>query len=166
MFFTARAEYGVRLMIVLARDAAERPMSLTVASETERLPLSYLEQVVPRLKEAGLVRSTRGAHGGYRLTRPAAEITMDEVVQALEGPLTPMDCFDDEGVRRVLCSHEPGEAHTCATKLLWTRVQGGMLRALQHTTLDELAAFPARRADPAPPAERGQALSDPLEINA
>lgn len=147
MFFTARAEYGVRLMIVLGREAVERPMSLTAAAEQERLPLSYLEQVVPRLKEATLVRSTRGAHGGYQLARPATEITMDQVVQALEGPLTPMDCFSgDEGVRRVLCSHDLDGDTGCATKLLWTRVQGGMLRALQHTTLAELVEFSTPRA--------------------
>ena len=65
---------------------------------------------------------------------------MDQVVQALEGAIVPMECFTDDGVRRVLCSHED-DAGACATKLLWTRVQGGMIRALQGTTLAELIDF-------------------------
>ncbi len=68
---------------------------------------------------------------------------MDAVVQALEGSIAPMECFTDEGVRRVLCSHE-SDARACATKLLWMRVQGGVIEALQRTTLAELVAFSHR----------------------
>jgi|SRR5918992_770683 Rrf2 family protein len=145
MTFTTRAEYGVRLMVVLGRDSADAPMSLSAIADQERLPLSYLEQLVPRLREVGLVRSTRGAHGGYQLARPAEEITMDQVVAALEGgSLAPMECFTDEGVQRILCSHETDGDRACATRLLWTRVQGGMLKALQGTTLAELVEFSSR----------------------
>ena len=89
-----------------------------------------------------MVEATRGAHGGYVLARPAAEITMDEVVLALEGHIAPMDCFVDDRDGRVLCSHTTDE-QLCATKLLWTRVQMGVIRSLQRTTLAELVDFSA-----------------------
>jgi Rrf2 family protein len=93
------------------------------------------------------VESSRGAHGGYRLARPASAIDMGEVVQALEGPIAPMDCFGGEAARHVACSHEVDHGHGCATKLLWTRVQGGVLKALQKTTLAELVQFSNREAE-------------------
>ena len=147
MLFSTKAEYGVRLMVELGRRAAEaapeeaRPVALSAVAEAEILPLAYLEHLVAKLREAGLVTSVRGAHGGYRLARPAAEIAMLEVVEALEGPITPMECFHAEREGRVLCSHEVDGDQACATKLLWTRVQGGVNRALAGTTLAELAEF-------------------------
>ena len=80
--------------------------------------------------------------GGYLLARPPAEITMDEVVLALEGHIAPMDCFFDDSEGRVLCSHHDDE-QLCATKLLWTRVQLGVIKSLQRTTLAELVDFSA-----------------------
>ena len=160
MIFSSKAEYGVRLMIELGRQAPEHPTSLKAIADAEGLPLAYLEQVVARLRKAGLVRSARGAHGGYWLSRPAEEIAMDEVVQALEGSIAPMECFVSDHTERVLCSHEPDAGRGCATKLLWTRVQGGIIRSLQATTLAELVQFSGapgggradRRLDRADPA--------------
>ena len=146
MLFSTKAEYGVRLMVELGRQAGpERaleaePVSLASLAEAETLPLAYLEHLVAKLREAHLVGSVRGAHGGYRLARPASEITMLEVVEALEGPVTPMECFQAIREGRVLCSHELDEA-ACATKLLWTRVHGGVTKALAKTTLAELVEF-------------------------
>ena len=147
MIFSTKAEYGVRLMVELGRNPGHGPVALSVVAEREHLPLAYLERIVAQLRAAGLVTSTRGAHGGYTLARPAEAINMDEVVQALEGAIAPMECFTDEGVRRVLCSHELDSDRACATKLLWTRVQGGMIRALQGTTLSELIDFADRNPD-------------------
>ncbi len=144
MIFSSKAEYGVRLMVELGRQAPGQPTSLKAIAEAERLPLAYLEQVVARLKKAELVQSARGAHGGYWLARPAEQITMEEVVLALEGAIAPMDCFLTDHTERVLCSHEPDAGHHCATKLLWMRVQGGIARSLQTTTLAELVEFSRR----------------------
>src|SRR6201996_499656 len=143
MIFSSKAEYGVRLMIELGRQRPEHPTSLKAIADAEGLPLAYLEQVVARLRRAGLVMSARGAHGGYWLSRPAEEIAMDEVVQALEGSIAPMECFVSDHTERVLCSHEPDAGRGCATKLLWTRVQSGVIRSLQATTLAELVQFSA-----------------------
>ncbi|CAB4934482.1 unannotated protein [freshwater metagenome] len=142
MIFTTKAEYGVRLLVELGRQDSGTPVSLKAIAETEGLPLAYLERIVALLKKADLVESTRGAHGGYRLARPAHEIHMDEAVLALEGGIAPMSCFVEEREDgRVLCSHLD-EGHTgCATRLLWTRVQGGVLGALAKTTLQELVDF-------------------------
>ena len=144
MIFTTKAEYGVRLLVELGRHQEGAPVSLKAIAEAEGLPLAYLERIVALLKKAGLVESTRGAHGGYRLTRPPSEIRMDQAVLALEGAVAPMSCFvDDSNGSRVLCSHtEHGEL--CATKLLWMRVQGGVIEALQRTTLAELVSFSQR----------------------
>jgi Rrf2 family protein len=146
MLFSTKAEYGVRLMVELGRRAGDaapetaEPVALAAVAEAELLPLSYLEHLVAKLREAGLVSSVRGAHGGYRLARPAGEIAMLDVVEALEGPIAPMECFHADREGRVLCSHEV-DAGACATKLLWTRVHGGVTKALTGTTLADLVEF-------------------------
>jgi Rrf2 family cysteine metabolism transcriptional repressor len=141
MMFSTRSEYGVRVMIQLGRRHGTGPVSLAEVAESEQLPLAYLEQLVARLRKAELVTSTRGAHGGYELARPPEAITMAAVVQALEGTLAPMQCLTDPITSRVLCNHELDADENCATKLLWTRVQAGMSRALEQTTLAELVSF-------------------------
>ena len=149
--FSSRAEYGVRLMIELGRQTEDTPVSLKAIAEAENLPLAYLEQVVALLKKAGLVNSARGAHGGYWLSRPAEEITMDSVVQALDGVVAPMECFaPSDRDDRVLCSHMEDDGRGCGTKLLWTRVQGGVINSLKGTTLAELVSFTHRNTSREP----------------
>jgi Rrf2 family protein len=143
MIFTTKAEYGVRLLIQLGRSEDGRPVSLKAMAAAEGLPLAYCERIAALLKKAELVVSTRGAHGGYVLARPASEITMDQAVLALEGAIAPMDCFLDDHDGRVQCSHGDDFA-SCSTKLLWTRVQMGVIRSLQRTTLAELVEFETR----------------------
>jgi Rrf2 family transcriptional regulator, cysteine metabolism repressor len=155
MLFSTKAEYGVRLMVELGRQPGAGPVSLSSVAEAETLPLSYLEHLVARLRRAGLVTSTRGAHGGYSLASPPEEITMLEVVEALEGPVAPMECFHETPEGKVLCSHEGTSDRACATKLLWTRVQGGVNRALEGTTLAELVEFSK------PAAERSAGVAAP-----
>jgi Rrf2 family protein len=158
VIFTTKAEYGVRLLIQLGLNAADQPVSLKSVAVAENLPLAYLERIAALLKKAQLITSTRGAHGGYVLAAPAEEITMDRVVLALEGAIAPMECFIEEGADgRVQCSHHDSEAQHCATKLLWTRVQLGVIRSLQRTTLAELVAFTAGPA--------GAPSELPLEIH-
>jgi len=149
MFFSTKAEYGVRLLVELGRHPGDAPVSLSAIADAESLPLGYLEQIAPRLRRAGLVVSARGAHGGYRLARDPETISMDEVVLALEGAVAPMECFlepDGRTTARVMCSHQADHGRACATKLLWTRVQGDVLKALARTTLAELIAFSERTA--------------------
>ena len=140
MIFTTRAEYGVRLLVQLGLQGGRQPVSLKTVAAVESLPLAYLERIAALLKKAGLVEATRGTHGGYLLAHPAGEITMDQVVLALEGHIAPMDCFFDDRDARVSCSHT-ADGELCATKLLWTRVQMGVIKSLQRTTLAELVDF-------------------------
>ena len=140
MIFTTKAEYGVRLLIQLGIQGGEAPVSLKAVAEAENLPLAYLERIAALLKKAGLISATRGAHGGYVLAAAPEQITMDAVVLALAGAIAPMDCFVDDRDARVQCSHLTDGEH-CATKLLWTRVQMGVIKSLQRTTLAELVEF-------------------------
>jgi Rrf2 family protein len=141
MMFSTKAEYGVRVMIALGRRRGEGPVSLADIADSENLPLGYLEHLVAGLRKAELVTSTRGARGGYELGRDPRKITMAEVVNALEGTVTPMQCFTEPATGRVLCNHDLDGYDHCATRLLWTRVQGGVMKALAETTLEELVHF-------------------------
>ena len=139
MMFSTKAEYGVRVMVHLAREGDgtdPAPISLGSIADAEGLPLAYLEHLVQRLRRAELVESRRGAQGGYSLARPAEAITMAEVVAALEGEIAPIECITADADGAVVCARE-GEA-PCPTKLLWTRVQGSIVRTLNDMTLADL----------------------------
>jgi Rrf2 family protein len=143
--FSTKAEYGVRVLAHLARSNGDAPISLSVIADAEGLPLAYLEHLVQRLRRAELVESRRGAHGGYTLSRPAAEINMAEVVRALEGEIAPIECITADPDGALICAREGEAAHDpCPTKLLWTRVQGSIVRTLNEMTLDDLVR-PARK---------------------
>jgi Rrf2 family transcriptional regulator, cysteine metabolism repressor len=149
MMFSTKAEYGVRVMVALARRAAqaqpdagpnggEPVVSLAEIAEGDGMPLAYLEHLVARLRKAGLIDSRRGSRGGYLLGRPAEQITMAEVVEALEGSIAPIECISEAPDGRVVCSRESDPNHVCPTKLLWTRVRFSIVRTLANTTLADL----------------------------
>src|SRR5919204_2094585 len=138
MMFSTRAEYGVRVMVELARRNDDDPVSLTDIAAADELPLAYLEHLVARLRKAGLVESRRGARGGYRLARPAPDITMAEVVDALEGSIAPIECITEGADGHLVCSREADADHVCPTKLLSTRVRGSIVRTLEDTCLSDL----------------------------
>ncbi len=111
MMFSTKAEYGVRVMVELARRAgAGRGRTsrspLAEIAEHDGLPLAYLEHLVARLRKAGLVDSRRGSRGGYLLARPPSEITMAEVVEALEGSIAPIECISQASDGSIVCSRE------------------------------------------------------------
>lgn len=148
---STRGEYGVRLMVYLARHYGDGPCSLTEISQSEGLELQqqYLEQLVRSLRQHELVESTRGAHGGYRLARPPEQMRMSEIVRALEGPIAPMICAT-EGEMAIICDRLDG----CSTHFLWAHVRDAVAAALDGLSLADLL----READatqPALGAERG-----------
>jgi Rrf2 family protein len=145
MMFSTKAEYGVRVMAHLARHHGDVPISLGTIADAEGLPLAYLEHLVQRLRKAELVESHRGAHGGYTLARASGEITMADVVRALEGDIAPIECITADAEGALTCAREGSEP--CPTKLLWTRVQGSIVRTLNDMTLDDLVQ-PLRKATP------------------
>jgi Rrf2 family protein len=145
---STRGEYGVRLMVDLARNYGGQPRSLSEISQAEGLQLKvqYLEQLVRSLREHGLVESTRGARGGYRLSRPPERMCMGDIVRALEGPIAPMICAT-EGEMEIICDRLDG----CSTKYLWARVRDAITAALDSITLAELVREEDRRAAGATP---------------
>ena len=132
---STRGEYGVRLMVHLARNYGGRPCSLTEISLAEGLELQqqYLEQLVRALRQHGLVESTRGAHGGYRLAKAPDTLRMSDIVRALEGPIAPMICAT-EGTMDVICDRLDG----CSTHFLWARVRDAITATLESITLADL----------------------------
>jgi len=144
MRISTRAHYGLRMMTELAKHAGGGPLSLSAIARTEHLPPAYLEQLVAPLRRGGLVEGTRGLHGGYRLTRNPAAVTVLEVVELLEGPVVPVECLA-EHYRPGACVREPA----CLSRGLWGRLQSAVNSVLGGTTLaDLLAESPA-----APPAQ-------------
>ncbi|MEO6207220.1 MAG: Rrf2 family transcriptional regulator [Candidatus Limnocylindrales bacterium] len=140
--FSTKGEYGVRLMVQLARHVGTGPASLAGIAAEEDLPRAYLEQLVVSLREAGLVVSTRGAHGGYELARPPDQISMGAVLRALEGPIAPMICASDDPEHATLCDRSA----RCTVNVLWVRVRDAVTGALDSMTLADLA--PERVAAP------------------
>jgi Rrf2 family transcriptional regulator, cysteine metabolism repressor len=144
MMFSTKAEYGVRVMVELARRAGESTdgggavVPLAEIAEHDGMPLAHLEHLVARLRKAGLIDSKRGSRGGYMLARPATEITMAEVVEALEGSIAPIECISQSADGSIVCSRESDPNHVCPTKLLWTRVRGSIVKTLQETSLADL----------------------------
>ncbi len=137
MKLSTKVRYGVRAMLDLALYQSERPVLVKAIAEREELSKKYLESLLATLKSAGLLRSVRGAKGGYLLARPAEEITMDMITSALDGPPMLVDCVDNPGI----CSR----ARDCVTRDLWRDMTVAMCAKLHETTLAALARKSVKR---------------------
>lgn len=141
MRLTARSEYGLLALVEIA-SGGDSPRSARELSERWEIPAKFLEQLLAALKRAGVVRSVRGARGGYVLSSPAAEISVLAVVEALEGPIAPSMCARDSAV----CAQS---AH-CAAGAVWGRVSDAVRDVLSSATLADLAGD-QRRLDAVAP---------------
>ena len=165
MMFSTKAEYGIRVMVALAQRAAETSpeedpvVPLAEIAERDGLPLAYLEHLVARLRRSGLIESRRGSRGGYMLARAPAQITMAEVVEALEGSIAPIECISQNPDGSIVCSRESDPTHVCPTKLLWTRVRFAIVSTLMGTTLADLLTDSADAA-PTRPATAAELLAE------
>ena len=121
-------------MVQLGRRFGTGPASLAEIAAEEDLPRAYLEQLVMSLRDAGLVTSTRGAHGGYELAREPGTIRMGEVLRALEGPIAPMFCASDDPEHAIVCDRSA----RCTVNVLWVRVRDAVTGALDGMTLADL----------------------------
>ena len=169
--FSTKGEYGVRMLVQLARrwaGEATVPVSLADVAAEEDLPRAYLEQLIIPLREAGLVHSTRGARGGYALSRHPAEITTAEALRALEGPLAPMVCASEDPADTEACVR----IGACSVNVLWVRVRDAISGVLDATTLAdlippphlvELASRPAA-ATPAPDPGPSPVEREPVSV--
>ncbi|NOQ44000.1 MAG: Rrf2 family transcriptional regulator, partial [Dehalococcoidia bacterium] len=122
--------YGTRALLDVALHQDDSPVQLKVIAQRQQISLHYLEHIVAPLIAAGLLRSTRGAYGGVSLGKPPQEIKLSEVIQVLEGSITPVECVDDPNV----CSR----ADVCATRDVWTDVKKAMAGVLESVTLQDL----------------------------
>jgi len=130
MKLTTKTRYGSRAMLDLALHADSRPASLREIAGRQGLSPKYAEHLLAALQEAGLVQAVRGAHGGYRLARPASEINLRQIYDALEGSGPFVECSTAEGA----CSR----AESCVTREVWTEMFNAAMQVLERTTLAEL----------------------------
>jgi Rrf2 family transcriptional regulator, cysteine metabolism repressor len=130
---STRAEYGIRLLVALARAEEGGPLPLSTVARVEKLPHAYLEQLVRDLRRAGLVTATRGQAGGYELARPAVEISLVEAVRALDGPVLEMPCA---GADNLEACDRPQD---CSVHEVFQRVHESLTGSLGATTLAQVA---------------------------
>jgi Rrf2 family cysteine metabolism transcriptional repressor len=134
MKISTRTEYGIRVLVTLARQSDAGPISLAGVARVEKLPHAYLEQLVRDLRRAGLVTATRGQAGGYELARPAETILLSDAVRALEGPLLEMPCA---GADNLEACDRP---QPCSVHEVFQRVHEALDASLTTTTLADVVA--------------------------
>lgn len=132
MILSTKGRYGIKAMVDLAVDGGETPVSTASLAAKQGISEAYLEQLVSSLKKAKLITSTRGAMGGYRLARDPEEINVGDVLRALEGNTTIIDCVSNE---KVDCQN----ACECSARPLWLKLQQRIDEVLNTTTLKDMA---------------------------
>jgi Rrf2 family cysteine metabolism transcriptional repressor len=158
MKISTRTEYGIRILVTLARSDDEACLPLSEIARREKLPHAYLEQLVRDLRRAGLVTATRGQTGGYALGRDPSAITMSDAVRALEGPLLEMPCAGATDLEH--CDRP----QPCSVHEVFQRVYESLDGALGGTTLAEVAATAG--GPPYPQAVRRKRTAEAMSINA
>lgn len=130
MKLTTRATYSTRAMLDLAIHFNDGPILIKDISKRQEVSEQYLEQLFIPLRVAKLVRGTRGAHGGFSLTKPPSEIRFSEIIEATEGSIAPIECIEDCSV----CPH----SNECVICDIWTEVKRAMDKILGSVTLQDL----------------------------
>ncbi|OLO26186.1 transcriptional regulator [Alkalihalophilus pseudofirmus] len=126
MKISTKGRYGLTIMMALAKKYGEGPISLKSIAKDHNLSEHYLEQLIAPLRNAMLVKSVRGAYGGYMLAKEPIEITAGDIIRVLEGPISPVEVLDDE---------EP------AKRDLWIKIRDAVKDVLDNTTLQDLAEY-------------------------
>ncbi|TMW73956.1 cysteine metabolism transcriptional regulator CymR [Alteribacter natronophilus] len=126
MKISTKGRYGLTIMMALARKFGEGPVSLKSIAKDHKLSEHYLEQLIAPLRNAQLVKSVRGAYGGYMLSKEPKDITAGDIIRVLEGPISPVEVVDDE---------EP------AKRDLWIKIRDAVKDVLDSTTLEDLANY-------------------------
>lgn len=132
MKLSTKGRYGLKAVIAIARLGNTEAVPLSVVAEDTGVSMSYLEQLVIKLKKADIVTSTRGAQGGYTLTKSPEEISVGDILRALEGNLDPVDCV--AGLGENGCS----ASDVCVTKIVWQRISESINSAVDSMMLSEL----------------------------
>lgn len=132
MILSTKGRYGLKAMVDIALNSQQTPVSIHSIALRQDISDRYLEQLIGRLKKAGLLKSSRGSQGGYQLSKDISEITVGEILSALEGNLKPINCkeLDEEGGCKT--------AESCVTKYVWKRIYDNILDSVNHIYLSEL----------------------------
>jgi Rrf2 family protein len=132
MRISAKGDYGIRALIELAHRYGEaRPTQSSEIAARQKIPESYLEQLLTILRKAGFIRSVRGPQGGHALIRDPGDLPVSEVIEVLEGAIVVVDCLDENSA----CSRNGG----CAQRPMWSDVRDAILGVLANTTIGDLA---------------------------
>ncbi len=132
MRISAKVDYAVRAAVELAAASGERPVKAERIATAQDIPLNFLENILGELRHAGIVRSHRGADGGFRLARPAEEITVADIIRAVEGPLASVRGGPPEET-----------TYTGAAELLprvWIAVRANLRKVVEHVTVADIAS--------------------------
>ena len=130
MRLSTRSRYGTRLLLELALKYNQGPVFLKEISISQEISLKYLGQLIKPLKVAGIVRSSRGAHGGYFLAKSPDEIKLSEVVSALEGPVYLVECLENPDI----CTRQS----YCVTRFFWNEINDVLHKTLEDITIGDM----------------------------
>lgn len=129
---STKGRYGLRAMVEIASREGEGPVPTHVIAQRQGLSERYLEQLLIPLKQAGLVKSVRGARGGYVLGKNAGDITAEDVVRVLEGPIAPVDCISEK------YPEDCARSQRCVTRRIWSQIRDAIGEVLKAYTLRDL----------------------------
>ncbi len=131
MILSTKGRYGLRAMFVLAKHYGEGPISLTQIAEIESISVNYLEQLFLPLRRNQLIKSMRGARGGYYLSAAPETITVGQILKTLEGPILASECVD---IDLVNCDY----IDCCVTRTIWNRITEAVDRVIESITLQDM----------------------------
>jgi Rrf2 family protein len=129
---SAKADYAVRAAVELAAAPDEKPVKAERIATAQGIPLNFLENILGELRHSGIVRSHRGAEGGFRLAKPAADISIADIIRAVEGPLASVRGGPPED------SHYPGAA--AELPRVWIAVRANLRKVVEHVTVADVAS--------------------------
>lgn len=132
MKLSTKGRYGLKAMFELSLSHSKGPISIKTIASRQNIPEQYLEQIFSKLKKAKLIKSVRGAQGGYLLSRKASEITVYDVLIVLEGPVSISDCLVDEDS----CEN----SGACVTKLVWAKIRDAIEDVMKSITLCDMVS--------------------------
>ena len=136
MRLTAQADYAVVMMSAAARHCGQARINAGVLADETGIPLPTVQKLVSRLSAAGLLRSVRGSGGGFTLARPAAAMTLADIIEAIEGPIAMTNCVDSG-------KHDCALEVRCQTRPHWGAINGAVRGALAAVPLTQLAELSA-----------------------
>lgn len=134
MQITRQADYAVRAVLYLAQLGPQEKASTSQIAEEKDIPLSFLAKIIAQLSVAGLLQTMRGARGGVTLARPASQVNLLEVIEAIDGPILVNECVNDN----YQCTQ-----HGCPMRSIWQETQADLVNRLKSTTFDQFVTQPA-----------------------